>query len=176
MPSSTLTTQGRAALAHALSTQPLHIAWGTGLEAWDTMPEDQLPSLVERTELYNEVGRRLVTNFFFVNEDPDGDIVIPLETTVDGTIQKARYSKAEGITPNLYVCVYFDYEDAANAIIREAALFAGARTDPSLPAGQRYFLPSELVEPGFFVAAQIIKPAKNRSPAIRETMEFVLPI
>ena len=46
----------------------------------------------------------------------------------------------------------------------------------SLPPGQRYFTPGDLESPGLLVAVQIIRPAINRSPSVRQTIEFVLPI
>jgi len=45
-----------------------------------------------------------------------------------------------------------------------------------LPPGQRYFTPDNLKSPGLLVAAQIIVPPINRSPSVRQTIEFVLPI
>ncbi len=175
MPISTLTKTGRAALAFALSTRPLHLAWGSGDPAWDA--EDAvLPSLVEATALVHEVGRRTVSSLFFVEQDDAGDIVIPLGLTSSGVMQSVRYRRAEGVTPNLYVSVFFDYEDAANAVIREAALFSDTETLPELPPGQRYFTPDQLANPGKMIAVQILQPAKNRSASVRESMEFVLPI
>mgnify|MGYP006878107641 FL=1 len=45
-----------------------------------------------------------------------------------------------------------------------------------LPEGQRYFTPADLKSPGLLLAAQIILPRINRSPSVRQTVEFVLPI
>lgn len=172
---STLTDAGRAALAHALSMRPLHLAWGSGDPAWETMPEDALPSLVGATALVSEVGRRTVTVGFVV-PDEAGDIVIPLNLTAAGEVQVVRYRRVDFPTPNLYVYAAFDYADAASAVIREAGLFADTAVSPDLPPGQRYFTPDQLTDPGKLVAVQIVRPSRHRSAAVRESVEFVLPI
>ena len=45
-----------------------------------------------------------------------------------------------------------------------------------LPPGQRYFKPDELDDPGLLLAAQIITPPINRSPSVRQSIEFVIAI
>ena len=44
----TLTNTGRAAIASAIASRPLHLAWGTGDPAWDA-DDASLPSLVNAT-------------------------------------------------------------------------------------------------------------------------------
>lgn len=46
----TLTKTGRAAIALALSSRPIHLAWGSGDAAWDA-EDAQLPNLVNATAL-----------------------------------------------------------------------------------------------------------------------------
>lgn len=171
----TLTKQGRAAIAKAILDRPLHLAWGEGLEEWDAEGA-VLPSLVDSTLLYHEVGRRSVTTKGFVEPDDQGGIVIPVGTNPDGSVEEARYSQVEGPTPYIYVRVNFDFADASSSVIREMGIFMDAVTDPGLPAGQLYFTLDQVVEPGMLLAAQIITPSINRSPAVRQTIEFVLPI
>ena len=48
----TLTKTGRAAIALALSSRPIHLAWGSGNTAWDE-EDAELPSLVDATALVN---------------------------------------------------------------------------------------------------------------------------
>lgn len=171
----TLTTTGRAAIARAIMARPLHLAWGTGDEAWDA-DEAELPSLVDATALRAEIGRRAVTTSGFVSPDPQGGIVIPVGQRPDGSVEEARYAQVEGPTPYIYLRVNYDFADAANAVIRELGLFMDTETAPDLPPGQRYFHPGELASPGLLLAAQILSPPINRSPAVRQTIEFVLPI
>ena len=169
----TLTKTGRAAIAKALAARPIHLAWGSGNPEWDA--EDAvLPSLVTATALVAELGRRTPATIGFVEPDDAGDIVIPVSVGASGEIQEARYRQvADAPTPYLYVRVNYNFEDASNAVVREIGVFMDTVLKP---AGQRYFTPGELESPGLLVAAQIIKPAINRSPSVRQTIEFVLPI
>lgn len=171
----TLTKTGRAAIAKAILARPLHLAWGTGDEAWDA-EEVTLPSLVEATALTCEVGRRTVSATGFVEPCETGGIVIPVGVKPDGSVEEARYQQVEGPTPYLYVRVNYDFTDANNATIREMGVFMDTETKIGLPAGQQYFTPAELADAGLLMAAQIISPPINRSPSVRQTIEFVLPI
>jgi hypothetical protein len=45
-----------------------------------------------------------------------------------------------------------------------------------LPPGQRYFAPPEIADPGLILAAQIFTPAINRSPSVRQVIDFVMPL
>ena len=147
----TLTKTGRAAIALALSARPIHLAWGSGNPEWDA-EEAELPSLVEATALVNELGRRTPATIGFVEPDDEGDIVIPVATGAGGEVQEARYKSVTGPSPYLYVRTNYNFEDASNAV------------------------PDNLKSPGLLVAAQIIVPPINRSPSVRQTIEFVLPI
>ena len=51
----TLTKTGRAAIALAISSRPLHLAWGSGDPAWDA-DGATLPSLIGSTALINELA------------------------------------------------------------------------------------------------------------------------
>jgi len=171
----TLTKTGRAAIAKAILARPLHLAWGIGLEEWDAEGA-QLPSLVEATALYNEVGRRAISSSGFVEPHEQGGIVIPTGVRPDGTVEESRYAQVEGPTPYIYLRVNYDFADASNAVIREIGVFMDTVTNAELPPGQRYFTPADLTDAGLLLAAQIIVPPINRSPSVRQTVEFVLPI
>lgn len=173
----TLTHTGRAAIAKAISLRPLHLAWGSGDPAWDA-PDAVLPSLVESTVLVNEVGRRTPSTIGFVTPDEAGGIIIPVSAGAEGAVQEARYRLVTdgSPTPFLYVQVHYNYADASNVVIREMGLFMDTEFVDGLPDGQRYFTPAEVTDPGLLLAAQIILPPINRSPSVRQTVEFVLPI
>ena len=171
----TLTKTGRAAIAKAIIARPLYLAWGTGSEAWDA-DDATLPSLVDSTALTAEVGRRIIAIKGFVTPDSDGGIVIPVGTNPDGSVEEMRYAQVEGPTPYIYLRVNYDFADASNAIIRELGVFMDGTVNEELPPGQMYFKPEDVADPGLLLAAQIITPAINRSPAVRQTVEFVLPI
>lgn len=174
----TLTTSGRAAIAKAISTQALHLAWGYGELEWDADPEQKHLEeiLINKSALNHEVGRRSVTFVGFVSPDEAGDLTVPIGRQSDGTVEVARYRSCEEPTPYLYMRVNFDYDDANDQIIREAAVFMSTKVREDLPPGQRYFTPAELAEPGQLLAIQRLDPVINRSPAVRQTFEFVLPI
>ena len=170
----TLTNTGRAAIARAIAGRPLHLAWGAGDPAWDA-EDATLPSLVDATALTAEVGRRLATAVGYVEPDEEGDIVIPVATE-SGTATNKRYRQVTGPTAYLYIRVNFNFEDASSAIIRDVGVFMDPVTAQGLPDGQRYFTPGEISDPGLLLAAEILTPAIVRSPSVRQTVEFVLPI
>lgn len=173
----TLTHQGRAAIALAISKRPLHLAWGSGNPAWDA-PDATLPSLIEATALVHEVGRRTPNRIGFVTPDEAGDIIIPVSAGAEGAVQEARYRLVTDGTPTpfLYVQTHYNYADASNVVIREMGIFMDTEFVADLPEGQRYFTPAEITNSGLLLAAQIILPSINRSPSVRQTVEFVLPI
>ena len=171
----TLTKTGRAAIAAAIANEQLYLAWGTGNDAWDDAGAI-LPSLINATGLVAEVGRRIVSSVGFVTPDDAGGIVIPVSQGASGEVQEARYKPSATPTPYLYVLTNFDFADAANAVIREMGVFMGGSPIEGLPPGQRYFLPAEIANPGLLLATQIIIPSINRSPSVRQSVEFVLPI
>lgn len=172
----TLTKSGRAGIAAAIAARPLHLAWGIGLEEWDALDDEALPSLVEREALFNEIGRRVSSWTGFAEPDDEGGIVVPVGTLPDGSVETARYRQCAEPAPYLFFRVNYDYADASNAVIRELGIFMDTETLPELPAGQMYFSPAELKAPGRLLAAQILRPSILRSPAVRQTIEFVLPI
>lgn len=175
MNQATLTTSGRAAIVKAIASRPIHVAWGTGDTAWDA-ENVTLPSLVDSISLINEVGRRLPEIIGFVTPDDSGDIVIPKGLNADGTVETARYRQTLEPTPYLYVRTSYDFSDASENVIREIGVFMDTELIAGLPPGQRYFLPADIANTGLLLAAQIFTPPINRSPAIRQQIDFVLPL
>ena len=121
------------------------------------------PEPIDQTALLREVGRRVVDEVHFVAADAQGEIVVPT----------GRYRLSTTPTNHLFIRVRFDFEDAAASTIREQGLFVGTQTDPSLPPGQKYFVPSQVVEPGILLLLQHSVPIV-RQPSTRETFEFVV--
>lgn len=171
----TLTNIGRAAIAKAISERTLHLAWGSGNPAWDEEGA-QLPSLLTAEALVNEIGRHSLSSVGFVTPDEAGDIIIPVAVGADDAVQEARYRKVTGPTPYLYCLINYAYGDASNAIIREFGLFMDTELVAGLPKGQLYFTPAQIKSPGLLLAAQIVVPPINRSPSVRQSVEFVMPI
>ena len=172
----TITKAGRAFMAAAIKEQALHIAWGTGDAAWDEMEYKNLPSIVDRIALFSEVGRRTATFVGFVTPSDTGGIVVPMGADSEGNVLYKRYAQTDEPTPYLYIRCNFDNADAQNSTIREIALFGGTETNAELPPGQEYFTPEQVTKQGFMVAAEIVVPCFTRSPSVRESYEFVLPV
>lgn len=155
-----LTNSGRAAVALAIKNQPLHMAWGTGRESWDTAPE---PESVLASALESEIGRRELTQAMFCVPDQTGDIVVP----------NGRFSVSDTPTNNLYMRFSFDFTDASASDIREVAVFLGTVVKPGLPAGQKYFTLNDLDGTGQMLALERVQKF-SRNPAVRQTFEFVV--
>ncbi len=172
----TVTTSGRAFLAKVLKDQNLHIAWGEGDPAWDDLPDGDLPGLVDATGLSAELGRRVPASVGYVLPDEEGAISIPVGMDGQGNVQYQRYTTTDMPSPWLYIRCNFDNADAASGTIREMALFGGTVLAPGLPPGQQYFTPGEISDPGFLMAMEIVRPSFGRSPSVRESYEFVLPL
>ncbi len=121
------------------------------------------PESIGQTALLREVGRRVVDEVHFVTANPEGEIVVPT----------GRYRLSVDPTNHLFIRVRFDFEDAATSVVREQGLFVATQTDPELPIGQKFFVPSQVVEPGILLVLQNSVPIV-RQPSTRETFEFVV--
>jgi hypothetical protein len=163
-------------MATAVKEQPLHIAWGSGDPDWDDLDDEDLPGLVDATSLVNEIGRRIPASVGFVLPDEEGPILIPIGTDGQGNVTYNRYVQSVEPTAYLYVRCNFENADASDSVIREMALFGGTVVKSGLPPGLEYFTPAQIDDPGFVVAAEIIRPKFERSPSVRESYEFVLPV
>lgn len=174
---STVTEQGRIAMAIAIAARPLHIGWGLGEEAWDNMDPLEWPSLIKATALVNEVGRRKPSVIGFVTPDDNGSIVVPVErrVTEEGVVEVVtkRYAYSAEPTAFLYLRADFDYSDAPTATLREVGVFMDTEVSPACPAGQLYFRPEEIVNGGHLFAAQILDEPITRSPNRKIGIELV---
>lgn len=152
---------GRIATAALIAAQPIHIAWGTGLPAWDAAPEAEP---VAATGLVAEVGRRTATQVGYVIPDDAGTIETP----------QGNFTLSQEPTRWLYIRVVFGFDDAPTAHIREIGVFIGTETAAGLPVGQRYFTPAQIADGGH---CYLIDRAQNfeRSGSVRAAFEYVLP-
>ena len=121
------------------------------------------PESIGQTALLREVGRRVVDEVHFVIADPEGEIVVPT----------GRYRLSVDPTNHLFIRVRFDFEDAATSVVREQGLFVSTQTDPELPLGLKFFLPTQVTDPGILLVLQNSVPIV-RQPSTRETFEFVV--
>ena len=148
-------------MAEALIEQPIHMAWGVGEATWDNVnPPNES---VDAISLVEEVGRRAVFEKRFVVPDDDGDIVVP----------NGRFSFSDIPTRNVYFSFKLDFEDAADKIIRELAVYTNTETDSALPPGQKYFLGTHITNQGILLLLENITPV-YRNAATRESFEFVV--
>lgn len=158
-----LTKSGRIAIAKAIASRPLHLAWGQGDETW---PVDPPPEDTEATALLDEVGRRYALEVAFVVPNEQGEIV------VEGS---GRYSRSPTPTNNLYLQFKYDFADGATAVIRELGVFVDTELIDGLPPGQEYFVPSEIADGGSGTLLHLEHTTPNyRSPATRESYEVII--
>lgn len=136
-----LTESGRIAVAHYIAEQPLHMAWGSGAAAWDTVP---VPATPNETSLVDEVGRLKATTVQFALPDSDGPIALP-EGSFAISAQPSKY---------LLLTFEFDYTDAVGEDIRELGVFVGTETQSGIPANSRYLIPSQIASPGRMLVAE----------------------
>lgn len=155
-----LVDSARVAMAEAIMSRTLHLAWGSGSPSWDATP---VPNSTSETALVAEVGRRAVASAQYCYEDPSGSIQVPTGT----------FSPSLTSTNSIYLRFNFDFSDSPTATIRELGVFVGTVTNPSLPPGQMYFLPSDIVSPGRLLVAERVT-AFTRSANVRQAFEFVI--
>ncbi|MBI1207465.1 MAG: hypothetical protein GC191_09290 [Azospirillum sp.] len=157
-----MVTRGKTAFAIALAARPLHLAWGAGDPAWDTTP---VTEPLNATGLVAELGRRAPGVLEYCTPLVGGSIVVP-----NGSFQPSGAA-----TNCIHFVFYFDYLDAPDGVIRELGLFAGTEISGSVPGGQTYFQPGDVLDAGDLLALQRIGKI-NRTSAIRQSFEFVLVI
>lgn len=154
-----LTKSGRVVIAESIQSRPVHIAWGLGDGEWLTPPSED----IDATALINEVGRRTADLVQYVTPDEEGTIVLPT----------GSYSVSATPTNHLYIKTKFTFTDAPSSEIREISAIVGTVPVAGLPAGQRYFTPAQIANPGRMLHLENIQPI-YRSPAIEETFEIVV--
>ena len=152
---------GRIALAELVAAQSIYVAWGTGNPAWDATPD---PEPVDATALVAEIGRRVATQVSFVVPDDNGTIETP----------QGNFTLSIPPTRHLYVRVLFSFGDAPAAHIREIGVFMGTTLQAGLPAGQHYFAPADILDPG---RLYLLDRSQNfqRNGAVRPAFEYVFP-
>lgn len=154
-----LTNDGRIALASSVKAQPIHMAWGSGNAAWDTVPQAEDLTATALTSL---IGYRKAQYVAYCEPDAAGEIIVPT----------GRFSETLTPTKHLYMRFAFDFTDAPTSTIRELGVMVGATTNPGLPVGQMYFEPSQVVTPGYLLLVEHIQKFE-RSASVRQTFEFV---
>ena len=149
-----LTFSGRAAIIDYIQSCPLFLAIGRGNPDWGTIPD---PPDYDANSLFDEVGRKKLTQAFFVHEDDNGDIQMP-----GGRI----YSQSVTPTRHLFVRFLFNYGEGVNTLIREVGIFINTKVKEGLPASQTFFTPEQIDDPGTLLLLEHIdrNDADNLSP------------
>lgn len=161
-----LTNSFLPSMAAALKGVTLHCAWGSGDPNWDSVP---VPATGGDTALFNEVGCRAVDVLSFVTPNPAGDIILqPSAGSPSG-----RWSISASPTRSLYVKTLFHEEDSPGEVIREAGLVMLRQISPSVPVGQGYFAPSEVVSDGLLFVNMRFS-AITRTPGLATPIETVI--
>lgn len=157
-----LTNSGRAALAAAIMAKPIHMAWGSGNAAWDSVP---VPVTTLATALENEIGRRTATQVKYCTPQAGGELIVPT----------GEFTESPTPTKYFYMRFNFDFVDAPTSSIREVAVFSDTQLVAGLPVGQRYFPPSSVQSAGILMVIERISKF-DRLPSIRQSFEFVIEI
>lgn len=161
---------GRAAIAASIKAQPLHLAWGLGLTSWGDNPPAES---ADATALVAEIGRRAVTSAQYVVPDSNGEYEFVTGADSSGNPIISKFSISATPTNRLMISTRFDFGDAPSAVIREFGLFVGTQTIGGLPAGQMYFTPAQIANPGTLLQLENCKPI-YRSASTRELREFLI--
>lgn len=163
-----LQDQGRIALAQALMAQPIYLAWGRGLPAWDAAPVSEP---VNATALVDEIGRRIASAKRYVTPQTDPNPAAPYDIKTPGG---DKYLYSADPTSCLLLEFQFDYNDAATEVIRELGVLVGSETIAGLPAGQRYFTPAQIKTQGRLYMLDRI-PKLIRTNTTEPLYRYVLP-
>uniref|UniRef100_UPI00333EB550 hypothetical protein n=1 Tax=Wolbachia endosymbiont (group B) of Pilophorus perplexus TaxID=3066160 RepID=UPI00333EB550 len=125
--------------------------------------ESTPPEPINATKLINEVGRRTADEVLFCTGDENGELITP----------SGRFRPSNVPTNNLFLKFTFDFNDAANQVIRELGVMVGTKVVEKLPPGQRYFEPQDIEDPGILLVLEHTVPL-IRTSATRETFSFVV--
>ena len=163
-----LTDAARIVLIQYILTRPIHLAIGEGLESWYNnsggVPD---PPDYDATGLVKELGRKKLTQSFFVVEDDDGDIDMP---------GGRKYKHSETPTRNIYLSFAFNYGEGIQKIIREVGVFINTQTKSGLPAKQTYFTPEEITNKGTLIMLEHLDDPDKFTPNKKGSYGTVLTI
>lgn len=157
----TLVTSGRAGLAASVASREIFLGVGAGNASWDSSGTP--PENITSSALLSPIGYRKAAQVSFVTPAPQGAISLP----------SGRYDVSATQTNYLYLRFTLDFENASTATIRETGILLDTQSNEGLPIGQMFFDAVEIEDPGTLYLLEHV-PAIIRTPATRETFEFVL--
>lgn len=157
---SIITNPAKVGVASAIKALPIHVAWGMGAVAWDTVP---VPESMSASTLLAEYGRRKASQVAFCTPDVNGDIEVP----------SGKFSISATPTKYLYIRCSFAANDQPTGSIREVGVFFGTEAKPEVPSSKQYLEPSEILNFGSILLIDHIAKI-DRSNSIRQQFEFVI--
>lgn len=166
------TQGGRIALAQAVLNMSLFLGVGEGNLAWDDIPRPTTPEEQAAqdaawsvlADLEAKVGLTRTRDKYFVEPNPDGDIVM-----ADG----AKYSMAVEPTAFVYIRFQLDLNDAVGTTLRETGVFLDPQIDPSVPAGQMFIPSGDVLAFGRMLQVDRFAPIV-RDGSIGQTFTYIL--
>lgn len=163
-----LVDDGRAAVASAIKSQKIYLAWGSGQVAWDTQSTRPAESTTAKA-LFKETGRRIVSDVRFVVPDSSSLGTINVST--------GRFRATADTDPQKYLYLRFTYEfgDGVGDDLRELGVFVGGDTIAEAQSSYHngYFIPSEVTNSGLLLVSQYIDKV-TRTNSMRQQFEFVI--
>lgn len=157
---SVFVSSASTAVAQAIKSAGVWVAWGNGATSWDTTP---VSPPVSATGLVAEIGRRRASLIDFVTPNASGSIVVPQGT----------FAVSPTPTSSLYIRANFTNTDAVGQAIRESGVFIGTTTVAGLPVGKDYFAPADLASPGTLMLLERFAKI-TRTADFSVSLEFVL--
>lgn len=153
---------GRAAIAEAILSMPVHLAIGAGGEDWGDLP----PALDYRVEaLAHEIGRKVVHRALFVIPDDQGEIILPNDK---------RYRVSLTPTRGIYLQFLFDYDEGVGFLLRELGIFVGTRYKTPPEQNKTFWTPEELEHPGTLLYLNYPQDPDRYNPQKRGGYETVI--
>lgn len=140
------------------ATEP-PVANTTSVTPWTTTP---LPTSINASKLFNEIGRRRVNLKKYVTPDVAGEFVT----------SQGRFTESLTPTKYLYLSTTYELTDSAYATIYQRSIFVG--TVETLGNENVFFLlPNQILDSGYMISYENIVP-DYRNGSTREVHEVVL--
>jgi hypothetical protein len=153
---------GRAAIAQAIFSMPIHLAIGSGDDSWEETPP---PLDYDATALTHETGRKVLHRGLYVYPDDQGEIILPNDRRYSASLTPTRY---------LYLQFLFDYNEGVGFYLRELGIFVNTTYKAPPQQGQTYFTPDEIEDPGMLLYLNYPQDPDRYNPQKKGGYEVVI--
>lgn len=163
-----MTEAGHIAIAAAMKNMSFYLGVG-GLpddypNKWAVTDKEIPPFDPNSTELILPFGYKKAQRVVYVVEDNiNGSIVF----------EDKRYSESQEPTSHLYIEFLLDTDEVVDKVIYQLGLFINLQPNPSLPPGQLFFTPDQVVDTGILYIGENVKPIYKQS-GVKEIYSLVL--